>query len=79
MDLNSCSGISESPMTKFYVFKLMPSLRLLDISCQYVISIEEFLSLEDQLQNVKIYRLKYLGDYMKIAKFWDRKYIGKGS
>ena len=79
LDLNCCSGISESPMTKFYVFKSMPRLRLLDINYQSVISIEKVISLENQLQNVKICRLKYLGDYLKIAKFWNRKYIGKGS
>ena len=79
LDLSCCSGISESPMTKFYVFKSMPRLRLLDINYQYVISIEEVISLENQLQNVKICRLRYLGDYLKIAKFWNRKYIGKAS
>ena len=79
LDLNSCSGISESPMTKFYVFKSMPRLRLLDISYQCLISIEEVVSLENQLQNVKIYSGSYLGDYLKIAKFWNRKYIGKES
>ena len=79
LDLSCCSGISESPMTKFYVFKSMPRLRLLDINYQSVISIEKVISLENQLQNVKICRLKYLGDHLKIAKFWNRKYIGKGS